>query len=185
MPNEASSSTDERPSSIDEAVEACTFLAGPHHARAKFVLSLAFLSFGVFLGLGFFFVLQNTMVRSDKPMSDAFIYLLFGTFITVFGVLMATYRFHLGEISRINHAQLGFMRIRVAARNSKPAFQTEVRKALTENAFTSLEGSGPSLLSKGKKIENPLPGHPASDLSTQVLNKIVEQLEISLKPKDG
>ena len=88
-------------------------------------------------------------------------------------------------MSRFNHAQLGFMRIRVAARNSEPAFQSEVRVALTENAFSTSEAPTQSFLSRSKKIENPLPGHPATDLTAQVLGKIVEQIEISLKPKHG
>ena len=87
--------TDENQSSIDDAVSACITLAHMHQARLRYVLIFAFLSFVVFLGLGIFFVLQNTVGRPDKPMSDAFVYLLFGTFISVFGVLMATYRYHL------------------------------------------------------------------------------------------
>lgn len=173
--------TDENPSSIDDAVDTCITLAKTHEKQARSVLFLAYLSF-LASTFGVLFAVQPSLLGS---MPEAAAYLVFGTFITVFGVLMATYRYHLAEISRFHQAQLGFMRIRVAARNSKPGFQTEVRKALTETAFSFPDTTARPFLSRSKKIESPLPGHPASDLTTQVLNKIVEQLEISLKSKNA
>ena len=176
--------TDEdKPLAIDEAIAECVGLAKTHNRRATIILLFVSVSVLLQLALGFFFVFQNTVIRPEQPLSDVFAYLLFGTTVTVFAVLMATHRFHLAEASRMNQMQLGFMRIRVAGRNSKPNYQTEVRRALTEGAFTTSESATNSLLSRGSKVESPLPGHPASDLSAQVLGKVLEKLDISVKAK--
>lgn len=169
---------------IDEAISQCDGLAKHHNGRATTLLVMVVFAFLLTLLLGFFFVFQNTVIRSERPMSDTFAYLLFGSFVTVFAVLMATHRFHLSESSRMNHIRLGFMRIRVAGRNTEPAWQSEVRHALTTGAFPTADASTGISFGKGKsRIESPLPGHPGSDLSTQILNKVLEKLEISLKPR--
>jgi hypothetical protein len=168
---------------IDEAIAQCDALAKHHNGRATNLLAMVVIAFLLTLLLGFFFVFQNTVIR-DKPMSDTFAYLLFGSFVTVFAVLMATHRFHLSEASRMNHIRLGFMRVRVAGRNTKPAWQGEVRHALTDGAFPNIEASRSFGLGQGKsKVENPLPGHPGLDLSAQILNKVLEKLDISVKAK--
>ena len=94
----------------------------------------------------------------------------------VFGVLMAIYRFHLNEIAKTEKYRMGFMRIRVAAYNSEnKGFDTEVRTSLTDGAFDYDQGT------KGKKISNPMPGNPTSDISTVLINKFVEGFDV--KPK--
>jgi hypothetical protein len=67
-----------------------------------------------------------------------------------------------------------------AGNNTSEGFQTEVRRALTENAFY-FEKARP--FSKRKDLENPLPGHPASDLVTAVLNKLLDEVEFNPSKK--
>lgn len=169
---------------IDDAIVQCDDLAKHHNGRSTTLLVMVVLAFVLTLLLGFFFVFQNTVLRAEKPLSDTFAYLLFGSFVTVFAVLMATHRFHLSESSRMNHIRLGFMRIRVAGRNTKLAWQSEVRQALTTGAFPTADASTGISFGKSKpQVESLLPGHPASDLSAQILNKVLEKLEISVKPR--
>lgn len=175
---------DDKVLAIDEAISQCVDLAKYHNSRATNLLMMVVAAFLFTLLFGFFFVFQYTVLRVDKPLSENFAYLLFGTFVTVFAVLMSTHRFHLSESSRMSHIRLGFMRVRVAGRNTKLAWQSEVRQALTAGAFPAADAPSGFGLSKSKpKIESPLPGHPASDLSTQLLNKVLEKLEVSVKAK--
>lgn len=119
-------------------------------------------------------------IGSVLSIPDNVVYGLFAMFVMVFGVLMAVYRFHLNEIARSEHYKVGFMRIRIAANNYKiEGFRSEVRESLTNKAFTYNPSS--VFKSKGKKVDSPLPGHPTSDLSTIVLNKLLESLEIKIK----
>lgn len=106
------------------------------------------------------------------------LYVFVAVFVVVFGVMMAIYRFHLSEISRSEQLKVGFMRIRIAANNyQNEGFSTEVRTALTADAFTYQTG-------KDKKIESPLPGHPSSDVGTLLVNKLIDNVELNLKSKD-
>lgn len=100
---------------------------------------------------------------------------IMGLFIVTFGIIISVYRFHLVEITRNEQIKVGFSRIRIAARNSDAGFQTEVRQALTKDAFSFDRTIKPA---KGGKIDSPVPGHPGLDLTTAVLNKILEGVEI-------
>jgi hypothetical protein len=107
------------------------------------------------------------------------LYVFVVVFIVVFGVMMAIYRFHLNEISRSEQLKVGFMRIRIAANNfENKGFSTEVRMALTDNAFTFQTG-------KEKKVESPLPGHPSSDLGALLVNKLLDSVDFKVTKKDG
>lgn len=117
---------------------------------------------------------------SGRTQPVAFVYVVSGLFVVVFGVLMAVYRFHLNEVARAAHYKIGFMRIRVAANNhDKEGFLTEVRQSLTDKAFDFSPSS--VLGGKGKQVESPLPGHPSSDLSAMLLNKLLEGVEVKKK----
>lgn len=116
----------------------------------------------------------NSIGSSSNSTVSSF-YVFAALFVVVFGVMMAIYRFHLSEISKAQHHKLGFMRIRVAANNSdKEGFLTEVRESLTHNAFEYSTG-------KDKKIKSPLPGHPTSDISTSLVNKLLSNVEVKIK----
>jgi len=116
-------------------------------------------------------------VENNKESSSFYVFA--ALFVVVFGVMMAIYRFHLSEISKAQHNKLGFMRIRVAANNiDKEGFLTEVRDALTLNAFEYSTG-------KEKKIESPLPGHPGSDISSALVSKLLNNVEVKIKNESG
>ena len=137
---------------------------------ASFTLVLFMVATIIYLGL------------FSNPPSDTISYVLSGlfVFVFVFGVLMAVYRFHLNEVARAAHYKIGFMRIRVAANNhDNEGFLTEVRQSLTDRAFDFSPSS--VLGGKGKQVESPLPGHPSSDLSAMLLNKLLEGVEVKKK----
>ncbi|MDQ1164880.1 hypothetical protein [Flavobacterium sp. SORGH_AS_0622] len=106
-------------------------------------------------------------------------YIIYGIFILIFSIVTSFYRFHQKEISKHEHYLIGFHRIRIAANNSKNKFETEVRTELTRDAF-SYE-THKAIFSKEKKIESPIPGHPTSDISVMLINKIFEAIEIKAK----
>ena len=120
-----------------------------------------------------------TLKSSTNQKTDLSSFILYGVFILIFGVLASFYRFHLKEISRQEHFLLGFHRIRIAAVNSSTKYDDEVLKALTKDAFylhTQAQSSK-------SKVESPILGHPGSDAATTILNKLLEQIEVRLKPK--
>jgi len=121
----------------------------------------------------------NTVAQSATQQPDpSLIYVFVGVFVVVFGVMMSVYRFHLAEISRAQQYRFGLMRVRIAANNAESiGFDTEVRQALTGNAFHFSTG-------KDKKIESPLPGHPGSDAGALFVNKILEKIDIQVKTKE-
>jgi len=98
-----------------------------------------------------------------------------GVFSLVFGLLMAVYRHHLTEISKLQHYKTAFTRIRVAqdGADSTPMAGI-VQAALVDRAFDYRSG-------KEKQIESPAPGHPVSDASTILVNKLLEELAASRK----
>lgn len=109
--------------------------------------------------------------------SAQILYVFAALFSVVFGVLMAIYRFHLSEISRSEQYRLGLHRIRIAANNhDKEGFNSEVRISLTQGAFDFNSG-------KEKKVESPLPGHPASDIGSLLTNKFLETIDIKVTNK--
>ncbi len=175
----------EKPLVIEDAIEQCIALANHHNSRSTYLLFMVGGAFVLMLALGFFFIFQNTLLKPDNQLSDVFAYLIFGSFVTVFAVLMATHRFHLVEASRMNHTRIGFMRVRVAGRSTWESFQGEVRRALTDGAFPSSESTNVLGAFRSRQIvESPLPGHPGLDLSAQVISQVLEKLDISVKPKD-
>ena len=123
-------------------------------------------------------VVEEAAALQPQSSNSTLIFVFVGVFLAVFGVLMAIYRFHLTEISRAQQQKLGLQRIRIAANNSdKEGFGTEVREALTANAFVFSSG-------KEKKVESPLPGHPASDFATLFMNKLLDNISIDVKKKE-
>ncbi len=107
---------------------------------------------------------------------------LVALFVIILSISTALYRFHQKEMTKNEHYKLGFLRIRIAANNNdKDGFGSEVRASLTSGAFTfHSEGLFDK---KGKKLESPIPGHPTSELATVIVNKLLEQVEVVLKPK--
>jgi hypothetical protein len=129
---------------------------------------------------------QTTMGElNSQPVVSNF--LLYGTgaiFVVVFGVFVNLYRLHLREIAKNEFYTLAILRIGIAAANSSVAgFDETVRQSLVSGAFDMPTES--SLLRRDRRIESPLPGHPSSDLLASLLNRVLEQIDVVLKPKDA
>lgn len=92
----------------------------------------------------------------------------------VLALMVSIYRFHLKEISRTHHFKLGFRRVRIAANNTSEGFLGEVRTALTIDAFNFEDDRS----TKKGRVENPLPGHPTSEITTAVINKILDAVDV-------
>ncbi|HEY6512864.1 MAG TPA: hypothetical protein VI032_12840 [Burkholderiaceae bacterium] len=100
-------------------------------------------------------------------------------FALVFGLLMAVYRHHLTEISKLQHYKTAFTRLRVAIRTSTtPDARALALASLMDHAFDYRSG-------KEKVVESPAPGHPLSDASTLLLNKLLDALDATKKGKDA
>jgi hypothetical protein len=121
--------------------------------------------------------------QKEKPLGVLSPNILLGmvaTIALIVGVFTSLYRFHLREITKNEQYKIGFLRVRIAANNNdRLGFQTEVRKALADGAFDFLDGA----FSRTRKIESPLPGHPTSDIVTNIVNRIFEEIELALKSK--
>ena len=170
---------DEEIGSIDQSIDVCDDYIRKHRHNARltimiFFCSIAFVSLPVMT-----FNLIGRGSTFPELFSNALILSFVAIFTIVFGVTMSIYRFHLNEISKMEHFKIGFLRIRVAANNISEGFQGEVRNALTESAFTFQPTS--SGFGRPKKVDNPFPGHPGVDLTTTILNKLLDGMEI--KPR--
>ena len=123
---------------------------------------------------------EGNAITDIKIRVSAYPYLISFLFVLTFGITVALYRFHLTEIARNEQIKLGFWRIRIAARNTSPGFQTEVRQSLTKDAFAF---NRKAQSEKNKEVENPIPGHPTSDIATTILNKILENMDVNISKK--
>lgn len=147
---------------LDIAIENCQNQIRSHRFYGNITLSIAV-----------FFFVTCAYLKSFYASSNEERFVLYAIFILIFGVLISLYRFHLKEISKYEHFNIGFHRIRIAATNSKAEFDTEVRIALTDQAFVLEVKSG--VFTKDKKIESPIAGYPSSDAMTFLFNKLLEK----------
>jgi len=181
------------PRTIDDAIKACEKIIFWHRVYSFLILILlvvcTFVFYKAFNNLEK--MSENVQERQNGQITSAdglefvsknatFTYMTLGVYLVVVGILVAIYRVYLVEISRNEQIKLGFWRIRIAARNTDPGFQTEVRQSLTKDAFTF---NRKAQSEKSKEVESPVPGYPASDLAAAVLNKILENVEVNVSKK--
>lgn len=167
MPEEQTGTIDSAINALEEYIN-YSRQSGQNILWLLIVITVAIFGFVVYL------------VFAVPQLSETIYYVFAGLFVVVFGVLMAVYRFHLNEVARAAHYKIGFMRIRVAANNhDAEGFLTEVRQSLTDKAFDFSPSS--VLGGRAKQVESPLPGHPSSDLSAMLLNKLLEGFEVRKK----
>ncbi|WP_146140393.1 hypothetical protein [Zobellella endophytica] len=148
-------------------------------SSARRILSIVLVLTMALVAILFFALMYPALV----PISDlkfeipnAVLYTFLAIYTLTFSILMAIYRLHVGEASRLQHYIVGFMRIRVAGSNNTEGYKTDVREALTKGAFEYV-----SKPAKGGKVESPLPGHPGLDFTTAILNKFLDSVEIVSK----
>jgi hypothetical protein len=161
--------------SIDAAINECDKQIAEYTKNIQILLVLFAVS--ILLALIMLFpILQTT--KLSEHISEKMVIVFMSIFVVILGLIIALYRFLIIEISRIQGYKLGFMRIRIAANNHEEKFGTDVRRALTDRCF---EGS--RVNKKDQKIESPIPGHPTSDLSALLINKLFENIELVSKDK--
>lgn len=120
--------------------------------------------------------------KSTPIVTDAMLYASGVILVVLIGVFTGLYRFHLREIAKNEYYKFGLLRVRIAANNAtRSGFDGEVRTTLVKGAFDM--PTEDSILSRRKKIESPLPGHPTSDLATGLLNRLLEEVDVILQPK--
>lgn len=157
---------------IADAINSCDVMADHHTFSARRILTIVTILTITLVAMLFFAFFFPTLMRATDikvNIPDAVLYVFLSIYVLTFSVLMAIYRLHIGEASRLQHYKVGFMRIRVAGSNPSTGYQSEVRAALTRGAFDFLASAG-----KQGKIESPVPGHPGSDLAAAVANKVLE-----------
>lgn len=114
-------------------------------------------------------------IRKENKPDSLFPYIMFGAFVLIFGVVASFYRHHTKEASKFEQFHIGFLRIRVAANNSSTGFEDLVKESLTRDAF--------QFETNKKRIESPLPGHPTTDIVTNMLSKLLDNFELKQKEK--
>ena len=89
-------------------------------------------------------------------------------FVAMFAVLMSIYRHHLNEVAKLQNAKLAFVRVGVALQSASTQGGRSLfaQAALLERAFEYRTG----------KEKGPVPGHPISDVSALLVEKLVEAL---------
>ena len=163
---------------IADAISACQAIASSHADSARRILTIVLtLTMALVSIIVSAFVLPFFLVvKIDLALSSPVLYVFLAIYVLAFSVLMAIYRLHVGQVSTFQKFSVGFMRIRVAGSNTTDGYKSEVRQALTKDAFETLADP------KSKKgIESPVPGHPGVDLSTAVVNKVLEGIEVVSK----
>jgi len=175
---------EEESKSIDVAVSGCEDLIKGHTEAANKIIRIITAITALLIAILGSDLFAKIIGKVEGVKLDVTYYYPFlGIYVLVFSVLMSIYRFHLNQGAKAEHQKIGFMRIRIAANNSSDGFDSEVRQSLTEGAFDNpIESKG--LFSKSEKIENPLQGHPTSDVSVAILNKILDKIDIGVTKKD-
>lgn len=192
--------TTDKKDSIDRAIDNCQSTIRGHKIQSLFFLMLL-IAIPLFVGSLFLIdtnrqyeakyrilsiatdsnIKANLSSNTMESIENNTSYILYGISILVFGVFTSFYRFHLKEISKYEHYMFGFIRIKIAGNNSKYGYDTEVRKSLTNEAFSHELKS--SFMNKEKKVESPMPGHPTLDLSSAIINKVIDSLDVIIKKK--
>lgn len=156
---------------IDHAIDFCKEYVTYHSKKSvQVLLASLYTVLGSAFGIGFLF-------RFDFQFNviNTIVFAVVAILSVVFAVLMANYRFHLHQVAKFQHFTIGFLRIRIAGNVSKSGFQGEVRDALTKDAFVYLEPFS------GRKINNPVPGHPSAEILTEVADRVFTLIETRKK----
>lgn len=152
---------------IDYAIDFCKEYVTYHSKKSvQVLLASLYTVLGSAFGIAFLF-------RSDFQFNviNTIVFAVVAILSVVFAVLMANYRFHLHQVAKFQHFTIGFLRIRIAGNVSKSGFQGEVREALTKDAFVYSEPSS------GRKIANPVPGHPSAEVLTEIADRVFALVE--------
>ena len=186
--------TENTESAINVAINSLDGAINDHTQDAKISQTRALYGI-IFLAIGFMMILMFNTMSSVKSSMDSkkddisyvaqmgdtveknktLLFVFVGLSVMNFGVFMTLHRHHLNEVAKARHYKLGFQRIQIAAEShGNEGYHTEVRQSLVEGAFTYNSAAA----TNSKKVGNPMPGHPTSDISTMFINKMLEAVEI-------
>ncbi len=172
----------DQPKSIDEAISICDTLVEHHKQSGRRLLYIVYaITVTLIILFAYLLIMPD---QTDEPdarfkLSDMAVYAFLVIYTLSFAILMSLYRLHLNEASKAFHFKIGFLRIRIAANNEESGFQSEVRASLTTGAFDYIPIG--KYAGNKEKIESPIQGHPTSDLSASVLNKLLDKIDINIK----
>jgi len=123
----------------------CERYAKYHRLLAGILFSiLACIISVILISIGFF-IYDPTRFEKSKD----FMYIFYIIAAPIFGVCVGLYKFSIKEVTRNQHFLLGFKRMYIAGSSHTDGFGTEVRKALTTDAFPHFENAPKA--SKGTK----------------------------------
>lgn len=106
-----------------------------------------------------------------------------GLNIVLISVFTALYRFHQKEIVKNEYLQTGAFRIQAAIAMKKDNPDADkIAESLVNEAF--LVERERIFQKKKKEVESPLPGYPSADILTAIINKLIESIDVIVKPKE-
>lgn len=158
-------------SDLDTALNFCESRIAGHKSLAtrNFIVALC----GLFGGGVLCF---QAIAFNDGTVQTSFAITFVALTVMVFGVFMALHRYHLNEVAKYEHYNLAFSRLNIA--RSFGGFgdgkDSPIIASLTTDAFNYVSGAASK-----NKVSSPMPGHPTSDLSAVVLNKLLEKIDFS------
>lgn len=153
-------------SDLETALMFCQSRIDGHKASANKNFIVAILG----LTLGGVLCFQTVVFSSQTQTSFAITFVALT--VMVFGVFMALHRYHLNEVAKYEHYKLAFSRLNIA-RGFGEEINSPIITSLTTDAFNFTTSSSKN------RVSSPLPGHPTSDLSAVVLNKLLEKVEFT------
>lgn len=167
--------TESSTKTIDEAMAFCEKKATEQKQQAQIFLRFIYLAVIAFIAaVGWAFFSANGRSVSSTSQDTVILSLIAAT-IGFVGISITQYRYHINESSRMEFYFIAFLRIRVAARNIKEGWKSDVRTALTNGAFNFIPTS--KIQKQKGEIDSPIPGHPTSDISAAAVNKLISLLE--------
>jgi uncharacterized membrane protein len=160
---------------IEEAMAFCEKKATEQKQQAQIFLRFIYLAVIAFISaIAWAFFTANGRAVSSTGQNTVIVSLIAAT-IGFVGISITQYRYHINEASRMEFYFIAFLRIRVAARNIKEGWKSDVRTALTNGAFNFIPTS--KIQKQKSEIDSPIPGHPTSDIATAAVNKLISLLE--------
>lgn len=122
---------------------------------------------------GFELEMQKQLLH-ERP-ADVSDYLLYTLFVVLFGVFTSLYRYFLREMARHQHYLMGFDRLRIALSMQAPRYHSLIMEALVHHAFYAHD------VRDKPAVNSPLPGHPLSDFSAQLLSRIADKIDFTFQ----
>ncbi|MCI5123277.1 MAG: hypothetical protein D3925_02060 [Candidatus Electrothrix sp. AR5] len=158
-------------STISHALRICNGTIEYHRKQASRFLIYITISL-MLLGLFLFFIysgLWGEISNNSFDMQIIFISTI-GFFSISFGVLVSLYRFHQTTALKEENNLTSFLMLDIAL-GTNPTIEEKVKKMIIDKSFLA------RIDTKNKKTTSPLPGHPVSDGTTLLVNRLMDLIE--------